>query len=385
MRTGILIVLVMLLLSFLAAAPPQVSNVSFSQRTDGSKIVDIYYDLADEDNDPCTVSLSLSSDGGATFSIIPDPGLLTGDAGAGVEPGTGRHIVWHTAYEPYLLDGENYRFMVTADDGTPPEVPANFVLIPARTFTMGRTQGDGDADELPPHLVTLSAYSISKYEVTQGEWEAIMGYNPATGNGVGPNHPVHDISWYAILKYCNLRSMAEGYTPCYSIYDSTDPADWGDVPPYEVPDWNAVQCDWAVNGYRLPTDAEWELAARGGSDYPDYLYSGSNVIGDVAWYGGNDTTYGCKPVGTKAPNAIGIHDMSGNLWEYCWDWQDFFPGYPEVNPTGPETGFLKVARGGYWLSLPPQCRVYERSGYYAFSGSMWMGFRLAKSYPYPTD
>jgi formylglycine-generating enzyme required for sulfatase activity len=358
--------------------------VVFCQRIDGSKIIDIYYDLSDIDNDCCTVTLKLSDDYGATYSIIPDPALTTGDIGSNVIPGQNKHILWYARYEGFFLDGDGYCFRVEADDGTPPLIPADFVLMPARTFIMGRTSGYGDDDELPPHNVTLSAYLISKYEATQAEWEAIMGYNPAEIYGIGPDRPVYNVSWYAILKYCNLLSLTEGYTPCYSINGSTDPADWGEVPSYINPAWNSAQCNWSANGYRLPTDAEWEFAARSASNYPDYPFSGSFTIGNVAWYGGNNNPNGCKPVGTKNPNAIGLYDMSGNVWEYCWDWQGYFLGIDETNPSGPDTGSLKIARGGYWLNNPQQCRVYERSGYYAFSGSYWMGFRLAMSYSLPT-
>ncbi len=262
-------------------------------------------------------------------------------------------------------------------------IPPDFVALPGRTFQMGRTTGSGDDDEVPVHYVSLSPFAICRHEVTQAEWQAVMGSNPAEDWGVGPNHPVYYVSWYAILKYCNLRSIAEGYTPVYTINGSVDPFYWGVVPAYDSPPWNGVICAWDADGYRLPTDAEWEFAARGGTNFPDYVFSGSNDINQVAWNDGNATIYGVKPVCTKAPNALGIHDMSGNLWEYCWDWLDDYTGEDEVDPTGPATGFLRIARGGYWLNLPQQCRVYERSGYYPFEGSYWMGFRVAKSLPDP--
>lgn len=267
------------------------------------------------------------------------------------------------------------------EQNKPPLLPPHFVALPGRTFQMGRTSGDGDDDEIPVHNVTLSPYAICKYEVTQAEWQAVMGTNPAHDHGVGPEFPVYNVSWYDIIRYCNLRSMAEGYTPAYRINGSTNPLNWGVTPTYDSPAWNAVVCNWDADGYRLPTDAEWEFAARGGTNSPDYMFSGSNNINLVAWNDGNATVPGCKPVGSKAPNSLGIHDMSGNLWEYCWDWRDDFTGEDEVDPTGPINGFLRLARGGYWLNLPQQCRVYERSGYYAFEGSYWMGFRVARSLP----
>ncbi|MDD2247897.1 MAG: chitobiase/beta-hexosaminidase C-terminal domain-containing protein, partial [Proteiniphilum sp.] len=265
---------------------------------------------------------------------------------------------------------------------TPP--PANFVFVPGGTFTMGDTRGEGFDDELPTHVVALNSFYIGKYEITQAEYSQYMQPSSSwTSNyGHGDDYPAYYVSWYAILKYCNLRSMAEGLTPVYTISGSTNPANWGSVPTSSNSTWNAATCNWNANGYRLPTEAEWEYAARGATNTPDYLYSGSDDINTVAWYDGNNSPSGSKPVGTKAPNGLGLYDMSGNLSEWCWDWYSFvyYSSYPYSNPTGPASGSERVSRGGNWIGTSGYCRVASRllsihpSGSYAD-----IGFRLCRA------
>lgn len=377
---------VMILLPFLgwlSALPPQVYNMSFEQRNDGSKIIDVYYAFVDPENNPCTITMTVSADDGETFPIIPNPAFLSGDIGSGIQPGPTKHIIWNAGAENYQLEGNLYRIKLLAEDGTQATVPIDFVEMPGRPYIMGRTLGEGDEDEFPPHWVTLSPYAIGRYEVTQSQWQEIMGSNPSHSYGVGPNNPVYNVSWYSILKYCNLRSQLEGLTPVYTIFGSTNPSAWGIVPTTSNTAWDNAICNLQANGYRLPTEAEWEYAARGGTNWPDFIYSGGNVLDTVAWWGGNATFYGTKPVGTKAPNHLGIYDMSGNLWEFCWDWFQPYTPEPQTNPLGAPTGIHRIARGGYWLNLPHQCEVHQRSGYWSYQPVMHMGFRLARTIVIP--
>ena len=235
-------------------------------------------------------------------------------------------------------------------------LPANFVWVEGGTFWMG--SDNGDSDERPIHSVTVSDFSISKYEVTQREWQEIMGNNPSSFKG--NNLPVESVSWYDAIEYCNRRSEKEGLQPAYRGSG------------------NNITCDWNANGYRLPTEAEWEYAARGGNGSPgNYTYSGSNSIDTVAWYAGNSGKR-TQPVGMKAANSLGIYDMSGNVWEWCWDWYGSYSSGSQTDPRGAVSGDRRVKRGGSWdLSAG-----YLRSAYRGYNGPYsrinYLGFRLVR-------
>ena len=263
-----------------------------------------------------------------------------------------------------------------------------FVLIPAGTFKMG--SNEGSSDNKPVHDVTITKpFYMGKYEVTQAEYEVYCSYgssSPSSSYRDGDNYPAYHVSWYDALVYCNKRSIAEGLTPCYSINDSTNPEDWGDVPISSNSTWNSVECNWNANGYRLPTEAEWEYAARAGDNTVDSLtYSGTsdvNKLGDYAWYydSANDNTH---EVGTKLPNAFGLYDMSGNVWEWCWNiYTDSYNTTTEGgnDPTGVSVGSNRVIRGGGWNKesgyCSVSCRGYTDGPY--FCGNI-LGFRVVRT------
>jgi len=259
-----------------------------------------------------------------------------------------------------------------------------FVLIPAGSFQMGSNEGKDN--NKPVHEVTITRpFYMGKYEVTQAEYEVYCSYggsSPSSSYGDGDNYPAYYVSWYDALVYCNKRSIAEGLTPCYSISDSTDPEDWGEVPTSSDSTWNLVECNWNANGYRLPTEAEWEYAARAGDNTVDSLtYSGTsdvNKLGDYAWYSENDNTH---EVGTKLPNAFGLYDMSGNVWEWCWNWfTDSYDTGKEggSDPTGASAGSVRVGRGGSWNGNSDGCAVSSRSSYYPGYRYDFLGFRVVR-------
>ena len=236
---------------------------------------------------------------------------------------------------------------------------------------------DGRSNEKPVHQVTVSSFFIGKYEVTQKEWRDVMGTNPSFFKG--DDLPVEKVSWYDALEYCNNRSSKEGLTPCYTI--DKNKHDPNNKDPNDILKW-IVSVNWKANGYRLPTEAEWEYAARGGNRSNGYIYSGSDHIGSVAWYNINSGRK-TQAVGTKQANELGIHDMSGNVYEWCWDWYDkeYYKESPSSEPIGAGSGRYRVIRGGCWENSESfrYCRVTDRSGSdFGFSGDR-IGFRVSKA------
>ena len=237
-------------------------------------------------------------------------------------------------------------------------VSFKMVAVEGGTFSMGATEEQGsDAydDEKPVHLVTLSSFSIGQTEVTQELWQAVMGSNPSYFQastfphyGINLQRPVERVSWDACQTFITKLNELTG------------------------------------KNFRLPTEAEWEYAARGGNKSQGFKYAGSNTLGDVAWYWDNlpsqssdDTGWGTQPVATKAPNELGLYDISGNVCEWCQDWYDSYSSEAQTNPTGPYSGSERVARGGTWRGGTGLCRVSCRVSWYTVISNYDLGLRLA--------
>ena len=236
-----------------------------------------------------------------------------------------------------------------------------FVLVEAGTFRMGSTSGDND--EKPVHRVRISRdYYMGRYEVTQKQWCDVMGGNPSYMKG--DNHPVEEVSWYDAVEYCNRLSVLEDLTPCYSGSGDN------------------IRCDFSANGYRLPTEAEWEYAARGGNRSRGYVFAGSDEKDVVGWCGVNSRG-ATHVVGQKKPNELELYDMSGNVWEWCWDryGSKYYSSSSSANPRGPSTGSRRVDRGGCWCSGTGCLRVANRRGGDPSYGYSVIGFRLVRTAP----
>jgi formylglycine-generating enzyme required for sulfatase activity len=256
------------------------------------------------------------------------------------------------------------------------------VRIEPGTFTMGTPSSEeGRFDDEAEHPVTLTkAYGMGKTEVTQGlwtrvmgsNWTRVMGSNPSRFTACGAECPVENVSWCEAVIFANVLSAAEGLTAAYAV-----PSGFVVGMSYEQCGAASPNVTWdrSANGYRLPTEAEWEYAARAGTRTP---YAGGDV-GDVAWYGDN-SGYTTHPVAQKRANLWGLHDMSGNVWEWAWDWSAPYDG-PVTDPAGPATGSGRVSRGGSWAVVAQGARVGRRSASGPGGRGDVFGLRLARTYP----
>ena len=253
---------------------------------------------------------------------------------------------------------------------------------------------DTDITDAPIHTVTLSAFYMAKNLVTKADWDTVRtwglthGYTDlAVGAGKAANHPVQTVTWYDVVKWCNARSEMEGLTPCYTLNTVI----------YRTTNNDAVVCNWAASGYRLPSKAEWEKAARGGlsgkrfpwGDTISHANANFNNIGKEPYQNGTagfhpayekgDAAH-TSPVGSFPANGYGLYDMAGNIWPWCWDWTGTYAAGEQTDPRGALSGTYRVLRGGDWGGTASGCRSAYRgiSGDPASSGN-FIGFRIARS------
>jgi formylglycine-generating enzyme required for sulfatase activity len=381
-----------------------VSNVQAQQRQ-FTATWDVTYDLETVGDIAATVNLSLSTDSGATYPNLC--ASVTGDVGAGVLPGTSKHIVWDAGVDFPSLSSAACRLRVTADDGQS-EAPAGFVAIAAGTFMMGSptTEAERNADETQHQVTLRHAFYVQTTEVTNrqymelAQWAYDNGYVTATSASlrdnldgsteelldldsghseiffdagafscVHPDNPVMDVTWYGSAAYCDWLSLEQGLARAYA---------------HDTWECNGGS-SYTAAGYRLPTEAEWEYACRAGSttEFANGVMTNASCypsdpnLDAVGWFCGNAGGW-TQPGAQKTPNAWGIYDMHGNLAEWCNDWYGAYGGIV-TDPEGAWGGAGRVIRGGFWNSLALNCRSAVRNytlPYYAYVDA---GFRPVRS------
>lgn len=352
---------------------------------------------------PPAIASIILTEGGLELNISSDLGITnqiqtTSDIGQGNWVTLTNLLVSQSPYsfvDSMTVTGSQRFYRVVGLSQTNNPIPPGMVLIPAGSFQMGDTFNEGESYELPVHTVYVSGFYMDKYEVTKALWDQVKGWNGGNGytydnpgSGKGTNHPVQSIDWYDMVKWCNARSEMEGRTPAYyTDARLTQVYKMGQVAPYV--NWYA--------GYRLPTESEWEKAARGGASGHRFPWADVDTIthSQANYYSDSSFPYDISPtrqydppfvdgvmpytspVGSFAPNGYGLYDMAGNVWEWCWDWAGAYPSAPQTDPRGPDTGSTRVGRGGNWNYYAEHCRNSYRYGNSPDYSATNIGFRSA--------
>jgi formylglycine-generating enzyme required for sulfatase activity len=324
----IIILIALIALTAFVTTAQTITDVKFEQV--GKQLV-ITYNLDAPSGSQWQISVSASTDNGTTWGN--NLSSVTGDVGNGIKPGPNKKITWDVLTERISLTG-TISFKVKAEGNLLGEI--EMIFVQGGTFTMG--SNDGESDEKPIHSVTLSDFYIGKTEVTQKQWRDVMGNNPSYYTNCD-NCPVEQVSWDDIQDFLQ------------KLNQKTD------------------------KSYRLPTEAEWEYAAKGCNKSKGYTFSGSNSLGDVAWFNDNSGSK-THPVAQLQPNELGVYDMSGNVWEWCSDWYGDYVGYAQTNPKGPASGSSRVLRGGGWGGTLQFCRAASRNRINPDYRDSPVGFRL---------
>jgi formylglycine-generating enzyme required for sulfatase activity len=383
------------LLKVNANTAPTISVIAAQTINQGSNTGTLAFTVSDAQTAASSLKLSGSS---RNTTLVPNANIVFGGSGSNrtvtvtpVNGQSGTATITVAVSDGILIASDT--FLLTVNTA----VPSGMALIPQGAFTMGDSV-DGDENALI-RTVTLNAFYMGKYEVTKAEWDEVRTWGLSNGyadlwegTGKASNHPVQDITWYHMVKWCNARSQKEGLTPVYYTNNAQTTI-------YKT--WNVnltnAHVKWAANGYRLPTEAEWEKAARGGlsgkrfpwgdtishsqanyhsRDYLSYSYDLSGAVNNYhPDYSMGPDPY-TSPVGDFAANGYGLYDMAGNVAEWCWDWYETYAAGSQTNPTGPNSGEYRVVRDGNWYHDASVCRVARRDISYPTNRE---GFRVVRS------
>lgn len=340
----------------------------------------------------------------ATLAMLAAGGTRAGDLNPPGAPGATMHTL-EEIYQELLTTRQRVTALESRLDAAGMDtIPAEMVLIPSGAFVMGNAtnvlpSGEGFVDEKPQHTVMISAFYMDATEVAKAKWDEVYdwavgnGYSfDNTGSGKDKNHPVHTVNWYDCVKWANARSEMEGLAACYTASGEVARAGTG------VP-----VCDFSADGYRLPTEAEWEKAARGGAANRRFPWSDTSTIQHMRanYYASTSDSYDTSPttgyhpdynsggygypytspVASFASNGYGLYDMAGNLTEWCWDWYglNYYASSPGTDPSGPVSGSYRMLRGGSWDNEAYSCRIADRSYYPPGNGNNILGFRLVRA------
>jgi sulfatase modifying factor 1 len=335
----IILIVICIFVCLSTAHAAEVTNENVRQV--GNRVL-FEFDVQGKQGEDAEINLTLTIKG-KTYPA--DKLHLEGDFGK-TKTGKGKKIYWNVLQDFPRGLSTRVEWDLSAGGGKLVKDPATgieLILVKGGCYQMGDTFGDGDSDEKPVHEVCVDDFYIGKFEVTQGQWKAIMGNNPSHFSSCGDNCPVEQVSYNDIQEFINKLNQRSG-----------------------------------GGKYRLPTEAEWEYAARSGGK--SEKYSGGNDVDSVAWYSSNSGSK-THPVGQKKPNGLGIYDMSGNVWEWVQDWYDgnYYKNSPRNNPTGPNSGFRRVSRGGSWGSYARLVRAANRGSYTPDDRYNRLGFRLVRT------
>ena len=342
-----------------AAADPVVSNVTASQRKDGSGLVDVYYTLAGATPD-VRVDLAFSNDNGNTWNVIPSPNTLTGDVGNGITNGTGRHIVWDAARDRAEVYWPQTRARVRASAlghsvtfMLPGGVELEMVRIPEGTIVMGSSPDLNPyraATERPLHTVTIGEdFFLGRYVITFDQWFSVM-------------------TDY-LTDYFKAQISSDLVYPMSHVC-------WDHVQEF-IRRLNTL----GIGTFRLPTEAEWEYACRAGTTTRWSFGNDESLLGAYAWYKDNSTPWDPEPVGQKLPNPFGLYDMHGNVWEWVQDtWHENYTGAPtDGSAWEGSDGYMRVVRGGSTGDSPANCRSAARDYYFSPDSRIMHGFRVVRT------
>lgn len=372
---GILLNLLLVINSGLAQNSNPVIDTVHVAQVAGTFLVDIRYTVADANNDPLIVYCHVSSDSGKTYGVLAK--TFSGEYGFNIQPGINKHILWDAGKDFPEQYGTKFRVKLSASDLNLTKI----VTIPSATFSMGDSTGPDE--QQPRHDVSLNQYGIAPFAVTNAEYKIFCEMTrrafPHEGNTNEPpmgyflnylNYPVVGVSWYDAVRYCNWLSKMNGLTACY------DTTNWSFDP--------------SKNGYHLPTEAQWEQAARGnlakmlypwGNDSPGNRCNYRDYDGGLTTIMPNfSNARGPVPGGQFSQNGLGLYDMAGNVWEWCNDWysDNYYDQSPKENPYGPTSGTGRVIRGGSWNKSEFYMRCATRQHAAPATKNYETGFRIAR-------